>query len=67
MITSMSVQNSIIISAVFLIKVSDDRVASFGRRQKVKLSSAKVCTTARVLGSLKSMRVSNDHFNESTK
>ena len=50
MITSMSVPNSIIIGAVFLIKVSDDQVASFGRCQKVKLSSGKVCTTAQVLG-----------------
>ena len=63
----MSVKNSMIIVAVFLIKVSDDRVASSARLHKVKFSSSKVCTRARGLRSLDVIRVPNDHLNECTK
>ena len=63
MITPMLVQNSIFIGEVFPIEVSDGLVHSLGSCQKVNLYPARVFTGARVLRTLHTFRIRNDHSN----
>ena len=66
-ITPMHVQNSIFNGEVFQIEVSDGLVHSFGSCQKVNLYPARVFTGARVLRTLHTFRIRNDHSNACTK
>jgi len=66
-ITPMHVQNSIFIGEVFQIEVSDGLVHSLGSCQKVNLYPARVFTGARVLRTLHTFTVRNDHSNVCTK
>ena len=66
-ITPMRVQNSIFIGEVFPIEVSDGLVHSLGSCQKVNLYPARVFTGARVLRTLHTFRIRNDHSNAYTK
>ena len=66
-ITPMHVQNSIFIGEVFQIEVSDGLVHSLGSCQKVNLYPARVFTGARVLRTLHTFRIRNDHSNVCTK
>ena len=67
-ITKLSVQNSIFIGDLFLIKVSDGLLHPVGGRQRVKLyPAARVFTGTRVFRSLHVFRVQKDHLNECTK
>ena len=66
-ITPMPVQNSIFIVEVFQIEVSDGLVHSLGSCQKVNLYPARAFTGARVLRTLHTFRIRNDHSNAYTK
>ena len=62
-ITPMRVQNIIFIGEVFPIKVLDGLVHSLGSCQKKNLYPARVFTGARVLRTLHTFRIRNDHSN----
>ena len=62
-ITPMRVQNIIFIGEVFPIEVSDGLVHSLGSCQKINLYPARVLTGARVLRTLHTFRIRNDHSN----
>ena len=66
-ITTMSVLNSMFIGDLFLIEVPDGLLLPFGRRQRVTLYPARVCTGTQVLSNLHVFRVQKDHYNEWTK
>ena len=66
-ITPMHVQNSIFIVEVIQIEVSDGLVHSLGSCQKVNLYPATVFTGARVLRTVHTFAVQNDHSNVCTK
>ena len=59
----MRVQNIIFIGEVFPIEVSDGLVHSLGSCQKINLYPARVFTGARVLRTLHTFRIRNDHSN----
>ena len=59
----MRVQNSIFIGEVFPIEVSDGLVHSLGSCQKINLYPARAFTGARVLRTLHTFTVRNDHSN----
>ena len=63
----MRVQNSIFIGEVFPIEISDGLVHSLGSCQNVNLYPARVFTGARVLRTLHTFTVRNDHSNVCTK
>ena len=62
-ITPMHVQNSIFNGEVFQIEVSAGLVRSLGSCQTVNLYPAGVFTGARVLRTLHTFRIRNDHSN----
>ena len=66
-ITPMHVQNSRVIVEVFQIEGSDGLVHSLGSCQKVNLYPARAFTGARVLRTLHTFTVRNDHSNVCTK
>ena len=62
-ITPMHVQNRRVIVEVFQIEGSDGLVHSLGSCQKVNLYPARAFTRARVLRTLHTFRIRNDHSN----
>ena len=67
LLTPICVQNSIFIGEVFQIEVSDGLVHSLRSCQKVNLYPARMFTGARVLRTLHTFTVRNDHSNVCTK
>ena len=63
-ITKLSVQNSIFIGDLFLIKVSDGFLHPLSSRQRVKLYPARVSPVTPFFRSLHAFRVQKDHLNE---
>ena len=66
-ITKLSVQNSIFIGDLFLIKVSDGFLHPLSSRQRVKLYPARVFPVTPFFRSLHAFRVQKDHLNECKK